>query len=27
MQFASDLDADTQAKIEKGKRLVELLKQ
>ena len=27
MQFASDLDADTQAKIEKGKRLIELLKQ
>ncbi len=27
MQFASDLDPETQAKIEKGKRLVELLKQ
>ena len=27
MQFASDLDPATQAKIEKGKRLVELLKQ
>lgn len=27
MQFSSDLDAETQAKIEKGKRLVELLKQ
>jgi F-type H+-transporting ATPase subunit alpha len=27
MQFASDLDKETQAKIEKGKRLVEVLKQ
>ena len=27
MQFASDLDASTQKKIEKGKRLVEILKQ
>jgi F-type H+-transporting ATPase subunit alpha len=27
MQFASDLDPETLAKIEKGKRLVELLKQ
>ena len=26
-QFASDLDASTQRKIEKGKRLVEMLKQ
>ena len=26
-QFASDLDASTQNKIEKGKRLVEMLKQ
>ena len=26
-QFASDLDANTQSKIEKGKRLVEMLKQ
>jgi len=27
MQFSSDLDKQTQAKIEKGKRLVEMLKQ